>query len=389
MRTKNIFAILFAVIILSFALTGCAGSPTAAPSSAAPNPPAAASPGANPPAPAQQSETVNTDETEEAATFIFTDASGREVELPTNIERITPSGPLAQIVLYTLVPDLLVGLSQDLSETQLEFMDDRFRDLPVFGHFDHGTLNLESVMLASPQVIIDIGTVSPNSADDLQDVNDRTGIPTIIIHMEDFASMISGYTILGDILDAQEQAGRLISYIEEKIIPVVEIAAEIPESERVSVFFGQHDGLAAVIDGTIHSDVIYFAGGINVADIEQTIRGGLAEISMEQLMLWDPDVILFAPGEIYGTVPSQPEWSHLRAIREGRYFEVPLGPYNWMGRPPSVNRLIGVRWLANLLYPDIFPFDMAQETRDFYKLFYHHDVTDDQIEMLLGRSSFK
>lgn len=106
-------------------------------------------------------------------------------------------------------------------------------------------------------------------------------------------------------------------------------------------------------------------------------------------MLWQPDDIIFTPGSVYSEVGALPEWAGLRAVQEGRFYEIPLGPYNWMGRPPSVNRLLGIRWMANLLYPDIFLFDMAQETRDFYRLFYHHNVTDEQIQELLARSTFK
>ena len=399
MKLKRLLILLLAALMLEAALTGCAGT---GPSDAqagqtTPVQPSAAQPPAGQPQQAQtqdaDSSLADSQETrsQEAAgeSYIFTDSTGREVELPRNIERITPSGPLAQIVLYTLVPDKLVGLAADLTEEQLQYMDDRFRSLPTFGHFDAGTFNLESVMLAAPQVVIDIGQSSPAMADDMQGIQDRSGIPTIFIQLDDIDTMISGYAILGALFGAEEQAQKIIDYISEKIIGVIERAAAIPEADRVSVYYGQNDGLTALIAGAIHTDVIDFAGGHNVADIEQTIRGGAAEISMEQLMLWNPDVILFVPESVYGEVGSLPEWSRLNAVRDSRVYEVPSGPYNWMGRPPSVNRLVGVRWLANLLYPDIFSFDMAQETRDFYKLFYHTDVTDAQLSELLGKSTFK
>jgi len=324
---------------------------------------------------------------QEGQTYFFTDFTGREVELPANIERIIPAGPLAQIVLFTLVPDKLVGLASALTGDQLQYMDDRFRSLPEIGHFSAGTFNLESVMVAAPQVIIDIGQASPGLADDMQSIQERTGIPTVFVQLDDIETMLTGYATLGGLLGASKQADRIISYISENILSVIERAEAIPDSQKARVYFGQNDGLTAMIANSIHSDVIDFAGGRNVADVEQTVRGGAAEISMEQLILWNPDIILFASGSIYDTVASLNEWSALRAVREGSYYEIPQGPYNWLGRPPSVNRLLGIRWLASLFHPEIFPFDMAQETREFYKLFYHWDLTDEQIGELLSRTT--
>ena len=106
-------------------------------------------------------------------------------------------------------------------------------------------------------------------------------------------------------------------------------------------------------------------------------------------MLWNPDAALFAPGSIYNSVAARPEWAEIRAIKNNRYFEVPNGPYNWMGRPPSINRLLGVKWLANLLYPDVFQYDMIEKTREFYKLFYHSDVTEEQVRELLAGSTYR
>ena len=321
--------------------------------------------------------------------FVFTDSVGREVELPVNIERITPSGPLAQIFLYTLAPNHLVGLASEMTETQLQFMDSHFRYLPVFGNFSAGTLNLESVMFAAPQVIIDIGQITASTTDDMQDLQDRTGIPTIFIHVDDMQTMRIAYATLGEILGVKEQAENLINYITDHVVPIIDRAAIIPETERRTVFYAQNDGLTAVIAGSIHADVIDFAGGINVADVEQTIRGGAAEISMEQLLLWQPDLILFAPGSIYDTVATLSEWHGLTAIQEGRFYEIPFAPYDWMGRPPSANRLLGISWLANLLYPEIFPFDMIEETKIFFRLFYHYDITNAQVEVLLAKSSLR
>lgn len=321
-------------------------------------------------------------------TIMFTDSTGRVIELPENIERIAPSGPLAQIVLYTLCPDKLVGFASDLSEIQFEYIDEKYINLPVFGNFYAETLNLETVMAADPQVIIDIGEAKPTVQEDMEGIQDKTGIPSVFVEME-LDSMVSAYETLGELLGEEEQANNLAGYIGNTLKETKEKSAGIAENDKVTVYYGQDDGLTAVIKGTVHADVIDIIGADNVADVEETVRGGASEISMEQLMLWDPDVILFAPLSIYETVSSKPEWQELRAVTEGRYYEVPEGPYNWMGRPPSVNRILGVKWLSDLLYPEVFQYDMVKETQDFYELFYHCEISAEKAEELLSRSTIK
>ena len=322
------------------------------------------------------------------ATYTFTDSAGRQVELPRNIERISPTGPLAQVVLITLCPDKLAGLASGISDRQFNYVDKKYEDLPVFGNFYADTLNLESVIHAAPQVIIDIGESKPNNNDDLDGIQERTGIPTIFIQME-LQSMANAYKTLGEVTGEAAQAQKLIDYISKTLTETEEKIAAIPREDRVKVYYGLDDGLSVMVGGTVHTDVIDFAGGLNVAEIEQTVRGGSSIISMEQLMLWDPDVVLFVPGSIYETVGTLVEWSELNAIKTGRVYEIPEGPYNWMGRPPSVNRILGVKWLSNLLYPDVFRYDMMAEAREFYKLFYHCDVTDGQLVELLSRSTLR
>jgi len=324
----------------------------------------------------------------QSMTYTFTDSCGREVELPVNIDRIAPSGALSQIVLYTLCPDKLVGLSIQFDDMQSEYIDEKYTSLPVFGNFYGETLNLESVMLAAPQVIIDIGPVNPTAADDMDSIQGRTGIPAIFIHM-DIDSMLTAYETLGRITGETGQAQKLSGYIDQTLSETSRKISATPVSERPTVYYGLDDGLTAIVSGVVHSEVIELAGGINVAEVEQTIRGGASMISIEQLMLWNPDVMIFESNNIHESVASRAEWSELGAIKTGRFYEIPNDPYNWIGRPPSVNRILGIKWLSNLLYPDIFDYDMIAEAREFFRLFYHCEVSNAQIESLLSKSTFK
>lgn len=336
----------------------------------------------------QTKSVIPTTSIDENETYILTDSCGRKIELPKNIKRIAPSGPLAQIVLYTLCPDKMVGWAIEFTEAQQKYIDSKYASLPVFGNFYGDTLNLESVMTAKPQVIFDIGEAKQTVREDMDGIQDKTGIPTVFVEMK-MDSMTSAYKTLGEITGETEQAQRIIDYIKKTLSETKAKLSGIPEEKRISVYYSQDEGLTAVVKGTIHSDVIDYAGGINVADVEETIRGGANEVSMEQLLLWNPHVILFAPGSIYDSVPSKAEWQALNAIKNDHYYQIPAEPYNWMGRPPSVNRIIGIKWLCNLLYPEVFDYDMVKETQEFYKLFYHCNTIESQVKELLDKSTYK
>lgn len=85
-------------------------------------------------------------------------------------------------------------------------------------------------------------------------------------------------------------------------------------------------------------------------------------------------------------ITTDSRWAELKAVQNKQVYEIPSAPYNWFDRPPSVNRIIGFKWLGNLLYPDIYTYDIISEARDFYKQFYHYDLTVEEAEELLVNS---
>ena len=107
---------------------------------------------------------------------------------------------------------------------------------------------------------------------------------------------------------------------------------------------------------------------------------------MEQILLWNPDVIIFAPNSVYGSVEGDPSWEQITAIQNGAYYEVPYGPYNWMGFPPSIQRYLGMMWMAELLYPEAADYDLKEEVVKYYEMFYHVELTDEQYDKLVANS---
>ena len=144
-----------------------------------------------------------------------------------------------------------------------------------------------------------------------------------------------------------------------------------------------------IANGSYHAEVIDLLSN-NLAVVESPSSKGTGnETDMEQLLIWDPDVIIFAPDSIYDTVASDPTWQNLSAIENGTFYEVPFGPYNWLGFPPSVQRYLGMMWMTQLLYPDIAQYDLYSEVANYYDLFYHTNLTEEQYNELVANSIIK
>jgi iron complex transport system substrate-binding protein len=71
-------------------------------------------------------------------------------------------------------------------------------------------------------------------------------------------------------------------------------------------------------------------------------------------------------------------------VRNKRVFLSPNLPFGWFDFPPGANRLIGLKWLANLLYPETFKFDLTKEIEIVYRLLYQQKPTREQIANILG-----
>ena len=298
-------------------------------------------------------------EKESEKTIKFTDSVGREVEIPSNIEKIAPSGSLAQIVLFSVVPDKLVGLSGEWSEDSKDYIDKKYTELPIFGQFyGKGDLNMEALAAAEPQLIIDIGEKKDGMKEDLDSIQEQTGIPTIFVEATT-ANMSDCYTTLGKILNVEDDAKILADYCKITYDSTVETMEKIGDKNKVNLAYCLGDtGTNVIAKGSFHSEIINLLAN-NVADLkEPSSKGDGNEVSLEQLYIWNPDVIIFAPQSLYSQVGNQSEWQKLKAISSGKYYESPSIPYNWMGFPPSVNRYMGMIWLSETLYPEEFNYDL-------------------------------
>lgn len=333
---------------------------------------------------------TDTDKDTEPETVTFTDSVGRQVEVPAEITKYVPSGPLAQIVLFSLAPDMMVGISNEWGPEAEQYLDTKYYNLPVLGQLygTKGELNLEEIANVDPQVIIDIGEPKSSIVEDMDGITEQVGIPTVHITATT-ESMGDAYRMLGELLGREAEAKVLAEYCEGVYSNTNDIMEKVGDKKVNLVYCNGEDGLNVIAQGSFHAEIIDLVSN-NVAVVDDVSSKGTGNpVDMEQMVLWDPDVIIFAPDSIYDTVADDPAWQELTAIKNGNYYEVPIGPYNWMGFPPSVNRYMGMIWITQLLYPDTAQYDGYQEASEYYELFYHSKLTEDQYKDLVANSLLK
>ena len=79
-----------------------------------------------------------------------------------------------------------------------------------------------------------------------------------------------------------------------------------------------------------------------------------------------------------------PMWKSLKAVKNGRIHLVPTQPFNWIDRPPSFMRVLGIQWLSKILHPQTYKIDLNKRTKEFYNLFLHVKLTDAQAKNIIG-----
>ncbi|MBP3655523.1 MAG: ABC transporter substrate-binding protein [Clostridia bacterium] len=314
----------------------------------------------------------------------FTDSTGRTIDLPDEITRVAVTGSAAQIVTFAVAPDMLVGIASDWDDGSEPYVG-QYADLPVLGQLygGKGDMNLEELMTAAPQVVIDAGETKDGVGEDLTALSEQSGIPFVHIGIT-LDTAPQAFRMLGGLLGREERAEEIAVYCEDVLARVDAIMEQVGENRARLIYCLGEEGLSVLAKGSYHAEIIDRVSD-NVAVVDSpSSRGTGNQIDMEQMLIWNPDYIVFSPDS--ADVSADPVWQGVNAAASGRYVKTPSLPYNWMGYPPSVQRYLGMLWLCDFLYPEQAQLDMYAETARYYDLFYHCDLTREQYDILTAEA---
>jgi iron complex transport system substrate-binding protein len=317
-----------------------------------------------------------------ADTRSVTDSAGRRAEVPARVERVYAAGGPASIFLYTLAPEKMLGWNRPPSAEERAFVPARFAELPTLGRLTGrgNTANVEVVLVARPDLIFDYGSLTATYRSLADRTQQQLGVPYLLFD-GNLSAIPAVYARVGELLGAGDRGRELGRYAERLLAETDRRVARVPTAQRPRVYYARGPkGLETAARGSINVESLERLGARNVAEMP----GGLAAVSPEQVLGWDPEIVIAIDPAFVASVRADPLWKNVRAVRDGRVYLVPQAPFPWVDFPPSVNRLIGLKWLGRIFYPEQFPEDLRQETRAFYTLFYHQAPTEAQLDTLLA-----
>lgn len=318
-------------------------------------------------------------------TRTITDMLGREVTVPKVVNRVISGTPTTTIIVYMLAPEKLLGWNFKPNGT---LITDRYGSLPVIGGwFGKKSGNYETLIAMKPEIYLEgysnLGDVNRATLDKRQI---RMGsIPVVGIEdsagIDKYSRVIS---FIGGLIGVEKEAESLNSYYLSILKQVKSFTSSLKENERVKVYYAEGPkGLLTDPSGSVHAELINLCGGRNVAEVSSKKGYGRIEISMEQVILWDPSVIITTESSFFKNVYSDPKWQAVKAVRDRKVYLSPREPFGWFDRPAGINRIPGILWTANKLYPDNFKLDeLIVKIKEFYRQFYHYELKDSDIKRI-------
>lgn len=313
----------------------------------------------------------------------ITDMAGRTVVVPDEIETVFSSSTVTAIFMYTLAPDKLLGWNYELNELEKSIILEEYHDLPNFGMGD--SINYEAVIAADPTIAVNVGTINDKMISDCDKLSKSLGVPVVAVD-GDLSASAEAYRFMGELLGEEEQAEKLASYAEKTFADIEKM--EVPEDKKVRIYYGNgEDSLETAPAGSAHGQIIDMVNAVNVADLEMG-EGSRVQISAEQLLAWDPDVIVVngepkadtSGASAAEAILANPDYASLKAVQDQQVYGTPNTPFSWIDRPMGPNRIVGIRWLSGLIYPEYLNYNVDEEVKEFFDLFYHVQLTDEKLE---------
>ncbi len=314
------------------------------------------------------------------------DMSGRQVTVPATIGKVYGTSPPTTYMIYAMDPGLVAGLNVPLTATEKRYFA-RLETLPVIGGwFGQGrTCNRETLMAVHPDVILVWWWRGDASCDKIEQALKPLDIPFVYIVLDDLEGYAEAFAFLGRLLDRPERAATLGRYAAQTLDAAARVRTAIADDERTAVYYAEDgDGLSTECNDSVHAQLIPLSGGRNVHRCIQRVRSGRQKVSMEQVLAYDPQVIVSHNALFLDRLAGDARWRNIRAVRDGRVYRIPVEPFNWFDRPPSFMRLLGLHWMMHRLYPALYPIDIEAETLRFCRLFLDVDLDGAALRALLA-----
>ena len=307
-----------------------------------------------------------------------TDDAKRTVAVPAHVSRVFAAGAPAEVLIYTLVPEMLVGRNHMPSAAALELMPPALRSpKPIKNLPDRDDPRYDDeLLLLKPEVYIDYGTIDDDYVAALEAISGRTKVPALIFDGR-LAAIPMTYRRLGTALGVPDRGEKLAAEAQRMLDKYRNAASSV----RVYLACSR-DSLMPCVQGHPFGEAAELLGAINTAGT--TATAPKRPFTVQEVRLSNPDVLVVASKMSADIMRNDPEWHEVDAVASGRVYFPPDQPFSWGPRPPSVNRLLGVVWMAYALRAKPFDDAFFADVTSAFETFYHVTPTREQIEKLVA-----
>lgn len=309
------------------------------------------------------------EEAVEDSTIVVTDHLGREVTIDEKPEKIVSGYYITSSMLIALgLEDNLVGIEAKADKRPIYALSaPELLELPNVGTAKE--FNLEGTVALNPDLVI-----LPIRLKDAVQSLEGLGIKVIAVNPEDMNLLKETLTMIGTATGTLDRANELITYYDDKIAELATI-----ESAAKNVYLAGNSDYLSTSTGKMYQNfMIETAGATNVAkDIDDTYW---ASISYEQLLAYNPDVIIIVPEAAYtkDDILNDEKLSSIKAVQNNEIYVMPSSFEAWDSPVPS--GILGTMWLKSVISEEAYPFeDFKDDVSDFYKNFYGFEVEKEKI----------
>jgi iron complex transport system substrate-binding protein len=314
------------------------------------------------------------------------DMTGRTVMIPEpqDIKRVAVLTSPQVLAAYAVgVQDKLCGVTNAVKKwDMLNMYDPHLKKVPAV-RSQMAEVNIEALLQADPDIVI-------GSELDMDKVDKSTKLTTLRINSAQVNGSISQtkdeMRFFGLLFNRQEKSELYVSYLDNILSLIKFSLADIPAEKRLKVFMGYNaDHLTTYGGETFMDDWIKAAGCINAAGAVSGLggkEGGQVTVSMEQVLSWDPDIIIIDNGNPDDLL-NNPSWSKLKACQNKKIYRLPVGLFIW-NRASCEAAAMVPQWLAITAYPEKLAFmNINDRVREFYIKIFSIQLTDRLIHNIL------
>jgi len=321
-------------------------------------------------------------------TRIVKDCYGRKVEIPAKVKKIVCLFSFSghAVVLLGRGKDIVAVSNGITRDTLLLTICPSLLNAAVPKY--KGAINIEELVKSKPDLAFISGDIGRN-AGEAEKLN-RFKIPYLIVDYCTIENQQFAIAMFAEALGIPERGDAYLDYYNQCIDLVQNRTKNIPTDKKVRIFHSVLEPTRTDPKQSLTTDWIKKANAISVsAERDLQFVDGEFYAGMEQILLWNPEMILVNEPSAHRLILKDVRWSAMKAVKNKKVFQMPIGISRW-GHPGSIETPLAILWAAKTIYPDLFKdINIRAETKQYYKRFFDFELSDELLEQILDGTKMR